>query len=64
MSVAAIIAVFAHSVLPCSQRGRTLWVDMESSLRTLLKDDTDVFDVNKAMACVQCILELGLAPKG
>ena len=43
--------------------GRTLWVDMESSLRTTLEDDTDVFDANKAMACVRCVLELGLEPK-
>ena len=43
--------------------GRTLWVDMESSLRTTLKDDTDVFDANKAMACVRCVIELGLEPK-
>ena len=43
--------------------GRTLWVDMESSLRTTLKDETDVFDANKAMACVRCVLELGLEPK-
>jgi hypothetical protein len=27
--------------------GRSLWVDMESSLRTLLKDDSDIFDANK-----------------
>ena len=30
----------------------SLWVDMESSLRTVLKDETDTFDVNKCMACV------------
>mmetsp|Transcript_14883 Transcript_14883/g.38417 ORF Transcript_14883/g.38417 Transcript_14883/m.38417 type:complete len:272 (+) Transcript_14883:52-867(+) len=43
--------------------GRKLWVDMESSLRTVLKDDTDIFDANKAMACVRCVCELGLEPR-
>jgi len=43
--------------------GRTLWVDMETSLRTILKDDSDIFDANKAMSCVRCVLELGLKPK-
>jgi len=43
--------------------GRTLWVDMETSLRTLLKDETDMFDVNKAMACVRCVIECGLEPQ-
>ena len=44
-------------------QGRTLWVDMESSLRTALKDDTDIFDVNKAMACVRCVIEHGFEPQ-
>ena len=35
---------------------------MESSLRTVLKDDSDIFDANKAMACVRCVIEQGLAP--
>jgi len=42
--------------------GRSLWVDMESSLRTLLKDDSDIFDANKAMACVRCVIDEGLEP--
>ena len=45
------------------EQGRTLWVDMESSLRTILKDDGDIFDANKAMKCVSCVVELGLEPK-
>ena len=49
------------SVRVCAQ-GRNLWVDMESSLRTVLKDNTDVFDANKAMACVRCVIEQGLEP--
>lgn len=36
---------------------------METSLRTILKDDSDIFDANKAMSCVRCVLELGLKPK-
>jgi hypothetical protein len=42
--------------------GRTVWVDMESSLRSVHKDDSDVFDCNKAMACVRCVIEAGLEP--
>ena len=37
---------------------------MESSLRTVLKDGTDVFDVNKAFQCVRTVIEKGLAPGG
>lgn len=39
-----------------------IWVDMESSLRTLLKDDTDIFDVNKAMECI--FITMGFAEDG
>ena len=39
-------------------------MDMESSLRTVLKDGTDVFDVNKAFQCVTTVIEKGLAPGG
>ena len=35
---------------------------MESSLRTLLKDERDVFDCNKAMVCIRSVIELGLKP--
>lgn len=46
--------------------GRTLWVDMESSLRTILKDGVkdgqgDIFDVNKAMKCVTAVIDSGFA---
>lgn len=44
--------------------GRTLWVDMESSMRTVLQDSTDTFDANKAMLCVRCVCEVGLDPSG
>lgn len=40
--------------------GRSLWVDMESSLRTKTADGKDVFDVNKAVACVRAVREMGL----
>ena len=42
--------------------GRELWVDMESSLRTTLQDETDIFDCNKAMACVRHVIDFGLKP--
>ena len=34
-----------------ARRGDSFWVDMESSLRTILADGTDLFDVNKCVAC-------------
>lgn len=40
--------------------GEMIWVDMESSLRTLLRDGTDVFDVNKCVECALQVLALGL----
>ena len=40
--------------------GRVLWVDMETSLRTVLKSEADIFDANKAMACVRAVLEVGI----
>jgi len=43
--------------------GHTLWVDMETSLRTLLADGHDLFDCNKAMRCVRHVIELGLKPE-
>jgi len=50
------------SLIEATAPGRSLWVDMETSLRTVLKDDSDIFDANKAMACVRCVIEQGLAP--
>ena len=37
-------------------------MDMESSLRTCLKDDPDIFDINKAVKCINVVIEHGLAP--
>ncbi|KAL1529648.1 hypothetical protein AB1Y20_000589 [Prymnesium parvum] len=50
------------SLIDQTAPGRTLWVDMESSLRTTLKNEDDIFDCNKAMACVRHVIELGLKP--
>lgn len=49
-------------------RGKPIWIDMESSLRTLTRGPNespdapmvDVFDVNKAMVCVRAALRLGI----
>ena len=38
--------------------GRPLWVDMESSLRCKTGDGRDVFDANRAVACVRVVGEL------
>ena len=43
--------------------GRTLWVDMETSLRTKLKDDSDIFDANKVMRCVTAVIQSGRTPQ-
>jgi hypothetical protein len=49
---------------PLGEEGKPveIWVDMESSLRTVLKDNTDIFDVNKAMECV--LISLAFAGDG
>ena len=49
-------------------RGKPIWVDMESSLRTMTRGAkepangalVDVFDINKVMLCVRAALRLGL----
>lgn len=41
--------------------GHTLWCDMETSLRTVRRDGTDLFDANKAMSCIRCVIEEGFA---
>lgn len=43
--------------------GRTLWVDMETSLRTKLEDGSDVFDANKVMRCVTAVIDNGRTPE-
>jgi hypothetical protein len=43
---------------------RTVWCDMESSLRTLVRKDDeehDVFDMNKVMVCIQQVSLAGRA---
>lgn len=59
---AVLIATACAPCMTPRAQGRALWVDMESSLRTMLADDSDVFDVNKAMKCVRIIVDEGLEP--
>lgn len=42
-----------------SARGRSVWVDMESSLRSELNGE-EVFDLNKCIVCVNEVCEMGL----
>mmetsp|Transcript_58605 Transcript_58605/g.96745 ORF Transcript_58605/g.96745 Transcript_58605/m.96745 type:complete len:278 (+) Transcript_58605:13-846(+) len=42
-----------------SAPGHSFWIDMESSLRTSLKDGRDIFDCNKAMCCVEHVMQSG-----
>ena len=39
--------------------GRTIWIDMESSLRSL-KDGLDVFDLHKCYECIQAVITAGI----
>ena len=38
---------------------RTVWIDMESSLRTVI-EGTDTFDVNKCFKCIRAVCEMNL----
>ena len=37
---------------------RPVWIDMESSLRTLQEDGSDVFDLGKCVECAAAALPL------
>lgn len=49
---------------------KAVWIDMESSLRTIIVSNEamkDVFDVNKAMICILAAVEAGMpqySPQG
>jgi hypothetical protein len=40
--------------------GRDIWIDMESSLRTIDKDGNDVFDLGKCFKCIDVVCEMGI----
>mmetsp|Transcript_36496 Transcript_36496/g.56072 ORF Transcript_36496/g.56072 Transcript_36496/m.56072 type:complete len:205 (+) Transcript_36496:391-1005(+) len=41
-------------------KGRSVWIDMESSLRTKQKNDSnDVFDLDKCRSCITAVLKMG-----
>jgi len=42
--------------------GRTLWVDMETGVRSKRPDGADIFDLDKALECVGHVTRLGLKP--
>lgn len=42
--------------------GRSIWIDMESSLRSI-KNDRDIFDLDKCFAVIQTVVDMGLAPQ-
>lgn len=39
-------------------KGRSIWIDMESSLRSI-KNDQDVFDLDKCFAVIQTVADMG-----
>lgn len=41
---------------------RTLWVDMETGVRSRLPDGSDIFDLAKCISCVEQAIQLGLTP--
>lgn len=43
-----------------SGKGRDIWIDMESSLRTIDKDGKDVFDANKCFQCIDAVCKAGI----
>jgi len=40
--------------------GSEIWIDMESSLRTLDNNGNDIFDLNKCMRCIDAVCESGI----
>lgn len=40
--------------------GRDIWIDMESSLRTIDKDGNDVFDLSKCFKCIEAVCDTGV----
>lgn len=45
---------------------KPVWIDMESSLRTIVVEkgvETDIFDLNKCMTCIQAAVKAGLERK-
>ncbi|GKY92621.1 hypothetical protein MPSEU_000232200 [Mayamaea pseudoterrestris] len=41
--------------------GRSVWIDMESSLRTVNDDGTDIFDLDKCRKVMQIIIDMGVS---
>ena len=42
--------------------GHTLWVDMETGVRSKRPDGADIFDLDKVLECVGQVTRLGLKP--
>ena len=40
--------------------GREIWIDMESSLRTIDAKGNDIFDMNKVFRCIEAVCEAGI----
>ena len=43
-------------------KGHSIWIDMESSLRSI-KNDKDVFDLDKCFLVIQTVCDMGLYPQ-
>jgi len=46
-------------VVQLAGNGRSVWIDMESSLRSI-KSDKDVFDLDKCYECICAVCEMGM----
>jgi hypothetical protein len=40
--------------------GKEIWIDMESSLRTIDQNGKDTFDLNKCFQCIDAVCEAGI----
>jgi len=52
------------AILPLAEGRDDVWVDMESSLRTVTADSNDVFDISKCFACAMAVVDLGIKSGG
>jgi len=43
-----------------ASNGKEIWIDMESSLRTIDESGQDIFDLNKCFQCIDAVCEAGI----
>lgn len=61
-NIASILRTLDSIIVDASSLSKPVWIDMESSLRTIIVENQerkDIFDINKCMKCVKSAIELG-----